>query len=200
MTSPLLQICRIAKILFQKRLLDIAGGNISCRLGDQIAITPTGAGQRYLWDLSPDDLVCAPLENDDLLSDPRHSQESISHLYVYRAYPQVGAIIHAHPFHVMPFCAAVAPIPAQYMAAELYAEEFTHIPASPLYSVQQAEDLVAHLQPFGQVMGVKAGVALMPRHGIFIAGRDLLTAADCLERMDTNAYTTLARHWISPAA
>ncbi len=108
------QITAIGKLMFARRLTDIAGGNVSCRQDDRIYITPTGAGQKYLWNLSESHILCAPIFSDDLLEDPRHSKKSISHLLVYRAYPQAKAIIHAHPFHVMPFCAAEKPLVASF--------------------------------------------------------------------------------------
>src|SRR5512146_2720433 len=97
------QIVRIGKLMFDRHLTDIAGGNISARAGGQLYITPTGAGQKWLWDLSPTDLLCCPIATDELLQHPLHSNESISHLAIYRDIPEAGAVIHAHPFHLGPF-------------------------------------------------------------------------------------------------
>jgi L-fuculose-phosphate aldolase len=190
------EITRVGRIMFERRLVDIAGGNISQRDGDRLYITPTGAGQKYLWDLAPDQILSAPVATDDLLQHPQHSKESISHLLVYRAYPQVQAIIHSHPFHVMPFCALVKPIPALIKSAQIYADSFGFIAELPMYSRQQGEDIVARLEPHAEIMGRMAAALLMPQHGIFIAAAGLYKALDCLERMDTNAYCVLAQSWI----
>ena len=191
------QISAAARLLFTRRLLDVAGGNLSCRAGDQIAITCTGAGQEYLWELTPTEILYAPIADDSLLQNPRHSKESISHLLVYRAYPQVQAIIHAHPFHVMAFCAAGMPMPAVIKSTQIYAPQFEHIAELPMYSREQGEEIVARLAPFMEKLD-KAAAVLMPQHGVFIAAASLKKALDCLERLDTNAYAALALRWLTP--
>jgi L-fuculose-phosphate aldolase len=190
------EIILVGRMMFERRLADIAGGNISQREGNRIYITPTGAGQKYLWNLSPDQILSAPIDSDELLQNPQHSKESISHLLVYRAFPKVEAIIHSHPFHVMPFCARGKPVPALIKSAQIYADSFDFIAENPMYSREQAEDIVARLRANTEIMGRMAAALLMPQHGIFIAGASLYKALDCLERMDTNAYCALAQAWI----
>jgi L-fuculose-phosphate aldolase len=191
-TAPQDRIVQVGRLMFQRRLTDIAGGNISCRVDDDIYITPTGAGQKYLWDMRPAQILKAPLDSDILLCSPRHSQESISHLLVYRAFPMVRAIIHAHPFHVMPFCAAEKPMPALYKATQIYAESFGFIAEKPMYSREQGEEIVDKLKGKEEKMGTFAAALLMPRHGVFIAAPSLYKALDCLERLDTNAHACYA--------
>lgn len=181
-------ICYVGRLMFERKLTDIAGGNISCRDGDRMYITPTGAGQKWHWDLAPEDILSAPVETDDLLQNPAHSLESISHLLIYRAFPYVQAIVHAHPIHVLPFCAAVEPIPATIKAAQVYGDRFTFIEDTPSYSREQGEQLVEKLAGLEEQMQQFAGVALLPKHGIFVAAPDMNRAIDCLERMNTNAW------------
>jgi L-fuculose-phosphate aldolase len=195
MPDPAEKIVSIGKLMFARRLADIAGGNISARAGDTIYITPTGAGQKYLWDLQPEQILSAPLDSDALMAHPDHSKESISHLLVYRAFPEVGAIIHSHPFHLMPFCALSKPPKALTLAAQIYGE-MGCIPDAPLYSAEQGELFVAALHGKRELMARMAAAVLMPRHGIFVAGRNLNTALDCLERMDNSAWTNLSVRWI----
>lgn len=191
------QIVRVGKIMFERRLTDIAGGNISARDGDHLIITPTGAGQKWLWDLTPQDLIRCPIASDDLLHHPLHSNESISHLAIYRAIPEAGAAIHAHPFHLGPFLASGIPPKPLVLEAMLYGElEF--IPDMPLYAPEQGEAVVAKLAPRRELIARKAAAVLMPRHGIFIAGADLLTCLDCLERLDKSAWTDVAARLVAP--
>jgi L-fuculose-phosphate aldolase len=193
MQSTAERIVAAGKLMFELRLTDIAGGNISCRYEDQILITPTGAGQKYLWDLSPVQILNAPISTDDLLDNPQHSKESISHLYVYRAYPQVNAIIHAHPFHVMPFCAAEMPLPAVIKSAQVYGSQFEQIAEKPMYSREQAEEIVARMAGKEEKLSKFAAGLLMPKHGVFVAAGTLNKALDCLERMATNAYCVISQ-------
>ncbi len=189
---PQEQVAEVGKMMFARRLTDIAGGNISCRSGDDIYITPTGAGQKHLWDLRPNQILKAPLNSDILLESPMHSNESISHLLVYRKFPMVQAIIHAHPFHLMPFCAIEKPMPALYKATQVYAESFEFIAEKPMYSQEQAEEIVEKLKGKEEKMGTFAAALLMPKHGVFIAAPALYKALDCLERLDTNAHACFA--------
>lgn len=192
------QIVRLGKLMFDLRLTDIAGGNISARQGDHLYITPTGAGQKWLWDLSPTDILRCPIHTDELLQHPLHSNESISHLAIYRAIPEAGAAIHAHPFHLGPFLAAgIGPKPL-VLEAILYGElEF--IPDMPLYAPEQGAAVVEKLAPRRELIARKAAAVLMPRHGIFIAGRDLLSCLDCLERIDKSAWTHVAARLVAPS-
>lgn len=193
MSSPAENIVAVGKLMFERNLSDIAGGNISCRDGDEIVITPTGAGQKYLWDLHPDQMIRAPVANDELFAHPAHSKESISHLLVYRAFPQVNAIIHAHPFHVMPFCAAGIPLPAVIKSARVYGERFEQIAEKPMYSREQGEEIVSKLKGKEDKIETYAAALLMPQHGVFVVARTLYKALDCLERMGTNAYCVISQ-------
>jgi len=130
-----------------------------------------------------------------LLRHPEHSKESISHLMVYRAFPQVGAVIHAHPFNLMAFCAAEkAPKPLN-LGAAVYGEMAILANAS-LYSAEQGTLLVAVLEQKQSLMTERAAAVLLPKHGIFVAGKNLNTTLDCLERMENSAYCNLMAHLI----
>jgi L-fuculose-phosphate aldolase len=188
-------IVEIGRLIFERRLTDIAGGNISARDCDRLYITPTGAGKKQFWQVSPSDIVSARVDTDELMENPRHSNESISHLLVYRAFPEVQAIIHAHPFHVAPFIATLTPIKPLNLAAKHYGV-IEYIPELPQYSREQGEAIVSKLAPQRDLMGRLAAAVLIPRHGIFVAGKNLYTTVDCLERVDTSAWTNLSVKWL----
>lgn len=183
-------IVKVGKLIFDRGWTDIAGGNISVRDGERVFFTPTGAGQFFLWDLKPEQILCAPIATDELLNHPLHSKESISHLMLYRAFPEVGAVIHAHPFHLMPFAAAGKPPRPLTLTAKMYGE-IACLGDAPLYSAQQGQLMVEAMAPKRELMAVRAYAVLMPLHGIIIAGKDLFTTLDCLERMDNSAYCNL---------
>lgn len=42
--------------MFQRHLTDLAGGNISVRIGDTLYMTPRYAGARFHWDLVPEQI------------------------------------------------------------------------------------------------------------------------------------------------
>jgi L-fuculose-phosphate aldolase len=191
------QIAALGRRLFERRLLDIAGGNISARAGDRVFITPRYSGGRKHWQLVAGDIVSGPFATDDLLADPAFSREGKVHLAIYRAFADAGAVIHAHAFHVLPFCAArrpIAPVLEQthkFGVVEVVAE-------APAHSDDLAEQVVAGLRGQEEKMRGQAAAVLAPRHGIIVVGKDLLAAADALERIDWNAWCILAQRLLAP--
>ncbi len=97
------QIVMIGRWLFERRLLDMSGGNISARWDDQICITPRHSGSRKHWQLEPEDILMGRLEDNEFHTNPLLSREAKVHLAIYRDFPNAAAVIHAHPFHVLPF-------------------------------------------------------------------------------------------------
>jgi L-fuculose-phosphate aldolase len=186
------QIVYICRLMFKRKLTDIAGGNVSARLGDQLFITPKYAGSKWHWHLEPQDIITGPINSDELVENPSFSREGLSHISVYRAFPEVKAIIHAHPRDVLPFCSLEMPIQPVLRATQEY-EVLEFIDQTPEYSQEQADNIVDHLKGKEELMNDTAAAVLMPQHGIFIAGKDLWEAVDNLERINTNAWCLIAR-------
>ena len=190
------QIVQVAQLMFERKLTDLCGGNISVRDGDQIICTPRYAGSRMHWNLSPSDLVTGPIFNDMLLKDPSFSREGLSHLVIYRAFPGVKAIIHAHPHNVLPFCAVGKPIIPVLKSTEKYGTlRFIH--DAPNYSQEQADSIVSLLRGQEERIEEAAAGVLIPKHGIFMAGAELYAVLDAVERIDTNAWCMITQSLLS---
>ena len=191
--TPSELIAYAAKYFFDKELTDAAGGNISIKVGDDIFMTPTLAGTEYHWQIGAEDVVIGSFHDmDSLTKDPRFSREGFSHLSIYKAFPYIGAVVHAHPKYVNAFVAQSNPIPPLMRASEKLGKLEYHEDAEP-YSQDQADKIVKVLKKNEESMKAKAGVVLMPRHGIIIASKDLMTALDILERVNNNAMVVLAQ-------
>ncbi|NPV86119.1 MAG: class II aldolase/adducin family protein [Anaerolineae bacterium] len=191
------RIVRAGRLMFERHLTDLAGGNITVRHEDVLYCSPRYAGTRHHWNLRPEDIVIGPLYGDDLVNHPRFTREGLSHLAIYRAYPFVRAVIHAHPRHVLPFCAFEKPIHPVLRGTQKYGV-IGFIDHAPNYSQQQADSIVAKLQGQEERMQSSAAALLMPQHGIILAGVELETVLDALERIDTNAWCILAGQTIPP--
>lgn len=192
------QIIYVARRMFERRLTDMAGGNISVRVGDLIYITPRYAGSRQHWQLSTDDILCSALASDEILQQPRLSREGKVHLAIYREFPDVGAVIHAHPFHVLPFCVAGRAIEPVLEATQKFG--VTPVaPFAPAHSADLAQNVVASLRGREANMRKQAAAVLLPWHGIVVAGLDLWAAIDALERIDWNAWCILSQGMLPPA-
>lgn len=191
--SPAEEVAYVARRMFERRLTDISGGNVSVRDGDQIYISPRYAGSRRHWQLSPEEIVSGPIRTDDLLEHPKFSREGKAHLAVYRAFPEVTGVIHAHPFHIMPFCAAERPIEPILEGTQKFGV-IKVVKGAPANGPELAANIVEGLMGQDAAIRAQAAAVLMPRHGILVAGKDLLAAIDALERIDWNAWCILAQN------
>jgi len=182
--------------MFERRLTDISGGNVSALDGDDIVISPRYAGSRQHWRLAPEELLCGPYATDALLENPRFSREGKMHLAIYRNFPDVKGVIHAHPFHVQPFVVACRPIEPVLEATQKFGVTEV-IPAAPAHSDALADNVVAGLRGKEERIRKQAVAVLIPYHGIVVAGKDLLATVDALERIDWNAWCILAAKWLA---
>lgn len=191
MTAPE-TLVMIARRLFERKLTDMAGGNLSMREGDTLFITPRYAGSKQHWQLSPEDILSGPIGTDDLLAHPRFSREGKAHLGVYRRFPQVTGCVHAHPFHVLPFCVAECPIEPVLESTQKFGIVEV-VKGAPAHSQVLADQIVEGLERRQDAIAKQAGAVLLPRHGIFVAGKDIYHAIDAVERIDWNAWCLLAQ-------
>jgi L-fuculose-phosphate aldolase len=185
-------IVDVAGKLFARKLTDVSGGNISARDGDTILITPRFAGSRQHWKLGTEDIMSAEIASDDFLEHPRSSRESRIHLCVYRRFPDVTGIVHAHPFHVLPFCVAGRSIEMVLESTQKFGS-VDLIQAAPAHSQALADNIVAGLCAKEDSIRTQAAAVIAPRHGLFVAGKDLLAAFDATERIDWNAWCILSQ-------
>ncbi len=192
MKSPQEQIVYIAGRMFERRLTDMAGGNVSIRQDDKIYVTPRYSGSRQHWQLDPSDILEGEVASDDLFNNPRFSREGKAHLAIYRAFPDVTGIIHAHPFHVLPFCVARRPIEPVLEATQKFGVTPV-VKGGAAHSDDLANSVVDGLRGREESIRKQAAAVLAPVHGIFVAGKDILAAIDALERIDWNAWCILAQ-------
>jgi L-fuculose-phosphate aldolase len=186
------QLALVAHRMFERRLTDMAGGNISARIENQIYISPRYAGSKQHWQLSPDDFICGEFATDEIMAHPMFSREGRAHLAIYRTFPQIHGIVHAHPFHVQPFAAAGHPIESVLEAND----KFGTVPVvkqAPAHSQELADHIIEGLRGQEPAMEKQAAAVILPRHGIIVAGKDILAAIDAVERIDWNAWCILAQ-------
>jgi len=186
------QIIYVAKRMFERRLTDMAGGNISARAGDELFVTPRYAGSKQHWQLTTADILRGTVAGDDLFQQPRFSREGKAHLAVYREFPDVGAVIHAHPFHVLPFCVAGRAIEPVLEATQKFGVTPV-VPFAPAHSADLARHVVDGLRGREANIRKQAAAVLLPKHGIIVAALDLWAAIDALERIDWNAWCILSQ-------
>ena len=185
------KIARIGALLFERRLTDAAGGNISALVGDLVCMSPTRSGSQRQWQLQPDDVLVVDLRGNILAGEGQLSRESHVHFKLYQAFSSVGtAVIHAHPRNLMPFAAMAQSMPP-VLESNLKFGEVKCIDYAPAHSIELAENVAEALQGQQDRIRTQAAGVIAPWHGLFLIGKDLDAAFDAVERFDTNARTIL---------
>lgn len=104
------EICRIGQRLYQRGFAAGNDGNLSCRLSEtEILCTPTMISKGFM---TPEDLCTVDLDGNQLTGTRGITSEIRLHLAVYRARPDVRAVVHCHPPYATAFGMAREPIPA----------------------------------------------------------------------------------------
>lgn len=175
--------------LYRQFLTTTSGGNISCRTTDgNIVIT---ASQADKGEQTAQMTGVVTPDGESLTPELKLSIETGLHLAIYKARPDVMAIVHAHPVTATFFCATDEAVNT-HLTAEAYtvAGDVARIPYALMGTPKLAE-LVANA-----MTGADCG--LMENHGVITVGKSLLSAFDRMELLENAAKQTMMSH-IVPA-
>ena len=103
-------VARVCRRLWERGLIAGPDGNVSVRLdAERLLVTPSGASK---CDVGPDDLLVVALCDGAVLGGAgRASSELAMHRAIYRARPDAGAVVHAHPPTATGFAVAGETLP-----------------------------------------------------------------------------------------
>lgn len=194
-------MCAAGRRLGARGLVSAAEGNLSLRLsGGRLLTTPTG---RRKDELHLEDLATVPLDpaTGPPPAGPPPSSDIAIHRAIYRARPDVIAIVHAHlPASMALTLAGEIPDPAALP------ETAYHLPVLPFvpYGAMGSEELAGRIAAAFAVEGpLLPGAVLLERHGAIAVGSTdgdadepaaleaaLVAAIDRLELVDV-----LCRTW-----
>jgi ribulose-5-phosphate 4-epimerase/fuculose-1-phosphate aldolase len=140
--------------------------------------------------VTPDDVLVFGTDGEPLDARGRQVyQERFIHSEVYRARPDVHAIVHSHSPTVIPFSVTQAPM-RPIRAAFFY-------PAVPNFEIRDAggwTNLLVKSPELGAALARTLGgnsVALMRGHGNVVTARDLLTVVSRAIKMEQDAQLIL---------
>jgi L-fuculose-phosphate aldolase len=164
---------------------------MSCRVGEQVFITPRYLGSKHRWQLRPEMVLVCDLDGRVIEGDPALiSRESRMHFACLRNFPEVGAVLHAHPRYLSVFAAAGKPV----LATNDYTEKYgvtEVIPYYPSHSAELADAVVNNFMPRRAAFAKNGLGIVLAWHGVVVAARDLSDAYDTLERLEWCAHTML---------
>ncbi|MCL4879661.1 MAG: class II aldolase/adducin family protein [Anaerolineae bacterium] len=186
------KLARLAAMLYHRRLLDTAGGNISARVGDMLCLSPAYSGSLRQWQLEPEDVLVVDLESASILEGSgKLSRESNVHFRLHREFGSYGtAVIHAHAQNIMVFAAMAKSMPP-VLEANLKFGEAKVVEYAPAHTTQLAENIVNAIRGQEERIQKQAAGVIAPWHGLFLMGKDLDAAFDAVERFDMNARCIL---------
>lgn len=151
-------------------------GNVSCRIGDHIVITPTGGNSA---NMTVDELVL--LRSDGtVVSGGIPSSEWHMHLAIMNDYPHVNAVIHTHSDCCVALSCLGRPIPAfHYMIASFGGNDVPCAPYATFGTDALAESAVTALR--------NRKACLLANHGMIAVGQSLNAAFDLTVKLETLA-------------
>lgn len=173
------EVAETCRRLARLGLVSGSAGNVSVRQGDGMLITPTGGA---FEEMTPEALVPTGLDGAAASGIP--SSEWEMHAEIYRAHPDCGAVVHAHPDHCVALSCLRRPIPPfHYMIAAFGGNDVPCTPYLPFGSPELAAATAEALRD--------RSACLLGSHGMTSRGADLSAAAKLAVELET-----LARHYL----
>jgi 3-dehydro-4-phosphotetronate decarboxylase len=173
-------IAKLGASIFARGLTPGRTGNLSCRIGDEIVVTPTGSS---LGSLDPHQLAIIDLQGRPIRG-ARPSKEAGMHAALYRARPTARGVVHLHSTHAV----------AVSCLADL--DERSALPPLTAYFAIRVGSLplVRYYAPGHPSLSVAVGelarkhhAMLLANHGSVVAAGDLHAAADAAEEIEETA-------------
>lgn len=184
------QVVRYAQQAEREGLCRHRSGNFSVRDKETgyIVITPTGMDRA---EMLPEDVVVIDMQGRvvEALTGKKPTSESMMHIAVYKARPDVGAIVHTHSKNATAFAVMNKPIPAIVYELFLLGCKQGYIPVAP-YGRPGTKALAESVLKPLEI----SDVALMQAHGVIAVAKDLkeaLLRASYVEELAEIYYKTL---------
>ncbi|MGL1892439.1 MAG: class II aldolase/adducin family protein [Spirochaetaceae bacterium] len=178
-----IETAQIMERLYNNHLTTCSGGNISLRVNeDTILITPSALDK---GNLKSETIAVVKLSGENLTPHLKTSIETEMHLDIYRARPDVKAIVHAHPIHASLFTATDKKIRTDLLAESRF---MLGEPEFAAYSLMGTKELALNVSR--AFSDIKTRVVLMENHGVITIGESLFQAYDRIEVLEASARMT----------
>ena len=172
------QMCDVGRRIWQKGFCAGNEGNHSYRIGEnRVICTPTGISK---GNLKPDDLCVVDMEGKQVSGSRKRTSEILLHLAIYKARPDVKAVIHSHPPHATAFAVAGIDLPT---CVHPEAEVFLGAVKTAKYVTPGDTRLGESILPFVK----DSNTILLQSHGVVCFHPDLEQAYYQLEIVDAYA-------------
>lgn len=181
-------LAAVSRRLYSRGFVDATSGNFSVKLdADRILITATGRDKATL---GPGDVVIVDLDGRPLAGEKnRPSYETRIHVRAYVA-TGAGAVLHAHPPHVVALSTAVGATIDLRGLELVKAFEGVKDPALPLAVpvLDNDQDMDRMSRACAAAFRPPVPAVVLRGHGVTVFGRDLDEAVRHLEALEALAH------------
>jgi L-ribulose-5-phosphate 4-epimerase len=197
------QVCEANCQLVSAGLVTLTWGNVSGidRAEGLVAIKPSGVPYA---ELKPKHIVVVDLEGRLVEGDLKPSSDTPTHVALYRAFANIGGVVHTHSRHATIFAQARREIPC---LGTTHADHF-HGPvpvARPLNEQEVAEDYEGHtgtviIQRFAELNPDTMPAVLVAGHAPFAWGSTVEKAVENAVALEAVAAMAIGTWSLDPAA
>lgn len=197
-------VFRANSMLAENGLVIRNWGNASAidRDSGLVAIKPSGVAYQ---DLRPDDLVVVNLSGEVVEGSLRPSSDTVTHLELYRAWPDIGGVVHTHSFYATAFAQAASEIPcfgtthADFCPGSIPCiRALRREEVDDGYEVNTGKSIIEHFADEAIRPREYPG-AVLSHHGPFTWGRNAVDAADNALILESVAKMALMARFINPS-
>ena len=167
--------------LYTTHLTTSSGGNISLRLDENtFCITPSALDK---GNLRPELIAVVTLGGENLTPQLKLSIEVEIHRLILSENPEINAVVHAHPVFSTLFACAEMP-----MDTTLIAESWFLLgrPEVSEYHKMGTPELARDVADCAK----RSRVVLLKNHGVLATGKDMLSAFDAIEVLESASKLT----------
>lgn len=183
-------LVKFGRWLYRLGFMPGTSGNLSVRLSaDRLLATPTGCSK---YTLKSSDMVITDLEGRKVSGSRNVTSEINMHLAIYRARPDVHAVVHSHPPIATGFACAGRPLDEPICSEAIMS--LGSVPLAP-YATTGTDALAASLAPIIP----HHSVILLANHGAVTYGESLLDAFLKMETLEHFAHICLVTHQLGSA-
>ncbi|MGI6754996.1 MAG: class II aldolase/adducin family protein [Atopobiaceae bacterium] len=181
-------IVEVGRLMYERGYVASNDGNISVRTKEgEIIITPSGVSKGRM---NPDMLVVCDMDGNVVAHDTsrRHPSSEIKmHLEIYKARPDIFAVVHAHPVYATAFAILRHDLKEAYLPELVL--NFGTIPVAP-FAMLSTDEVPQSIRPY---LADHEGL-LLANHGALAWGTDVFAAFDRLETIEHSAKIYKAVH------
>ena len=200
------QVCQANLQLPKYGLVTFTWGNVSAidRASGLVVIKPSGVDYS---DMTADDMVVVDLESGERVEGKwKPSSDTDTHLVLYRAFPELGGVVHTHSRWATTFAQAGRGIPplgtthGDYFYGEIpCTRRMTEAEIAGKYELETGNVIIETFRERG-IDAAQVPAALVFSHGPFAWGKDAMDAVHNAVVLEEVAFMALHAIQLNPNA